>query len=79
MAHYLGEILLVPYNFVPKECLRCDGRLLSIASHVALFSLLGTTFGGDGLTKFALPNYDPAAPRGSKYVIVAEGTFPRAT
>jgi len=72
MLHYLGEILLVPYNFVPKECLLCNGQLLSISRFVALFSLLGTTFGGDGRTTFALPNYDSAAPRGSKYVIVVQ-------
>ena len=60
MARYLGEILLVPYNFVPKECLLCDGRLLNITGHVALFSLLGTTFGGDGLTKFALNQTAPS-------------------
>ena len=62
MSHYLGEILLVPYNFVPKECILCDGRLIPITMNPALFSLLGTTFGGDGKATFALPNYDPSAP-----------------
>ncbi|HIQ35269.1 MULTISPECIES: phage tail protein [Acinetobacter] len=53
---YLGEIILVPYTFVPQGWAACNGQLLSIAQYQALFSLLGTTYGGDGRTTFALPN-----------------------
>ncbi|WP_431610477.1 phage tail protein [Chryseobacterium sp. 'Rf worker isolate 10'] len=53
---YLGQIAFVPYNFVPKNWASCDGQLLSIAQNTALFSLLGTTYGGNGTTTFALPD-----------------------
>lgn len=53
---YLGEIILVPYNFVPRGWAACNGQLLSIAQNQALFSLLGTTYGGNGVSNFALPN-----------------------
>lgn len=52
----LGEIRWVPYNFAPQGWAFCDGQLLPIAQNSALFSLLGTTYGGDGRTTFALPD-----------------------
>lgn len=53
---YLGQISLVPYNFEPRGWAYCDGRLLSISNNQALFSLIGTTHGGDGRTTFGLPD-----------------------
>lgn len=53
---FVGEIMWVPYNFAPKNWAFCNGQLLSIAQNTALFSLLGTTYGGNGTTNFALPN-----------------------
>ena len=53
---FLGEIRMVGFNFVPQGWARCDGRLLPISSNTALFSLLGTMYGGDGQTTFALPD-----------------------
>lgn len=53
---FLGEIMLVPYNFAPRGWAFCQGQILSIAQNTALFSLLGTTFGGNGQTTFALPD-----------------------
>jgi len=53
---YLGEIKMVGFTFAPRGWAFCDGSLLSIASNDALFSLLGTTYGGDGNTTFALPD-----------------------
>src|SRR5690606_5341046 len=50
------QIMMVGFNFAPKGWAFCDGRLLSIAQNTALFSLLGTTYGGDGQTTFALPD-----------------------
>ena len=47
-----------PYNFCPKEFLPADGRVVAIAEYQGLFSLLGTTYGGDGKTNFALPNLE---------------------
>jgi microcystin-dependent protein len=53
---YIGELRIVPYNFAPKGWAFCDGQLLSISQNTALFSILGTTYGGNGTTNFALPN-----------------------
>ncbi len=54
---FVGEIRLVGFGFQPKGWAFCDGRLLSIQQNAALFSLLGTTYGGNGTTTFALPDY----------------------
>ena len=51
---YMGEIKLFPYGFIPKGWMKCDGQLLAINSNQALFSILGTTYGGDGRTTFWL-------------------------
>lgn len=53
---YLGMIIIVPYNFAPRGWAFCNGQILPIAQNTALFSLLGTTFGGNGQTTFALPD-----------------------
>lgn len=53
---YLGQIAFVAFNFAPRGWADCDGQLLSIAQNTALFSLLGTTYGGNGQTTFALPD-----------------------
>jgi microcystin-dependent protein len=53
---FLGELMLVPYNFAPRGWAFCNGQILSIAQNTALFSLLGTTYGGNGTTTFALPD-----------------------
>ncbi|WP_114822219.1 phage tail protein [Chryseobacterium sp. KLBC 52] len=53
---FLGQIAFVPYNFAPKYWAECNGQLLPIAQNQALFSLLGTTYGGNGTTTFALPD-----------------------
>lgn len=64
MEYYLGQILLLPYDFAPRGTLDCDGRFLSIAQNSALFSLLGTTYGGDGMQTFALPDLRSCSPVG---------------
>jgi microcystin-dependent protein len=53
---YIGEIRFVGFNFAPQSWALCDGSLLSIAENTALFQLIGTTYGGDGVNTFALPN-----------------------
>lgn len=53
---FIGEIRLFAFNFAPRFWATCDGQLLSIAQNPALFSLLGTTYGGNGQTTFALPD-----------------------
>ncbi len=59
---FLGEIRMVGFNFAAKGWALCNGQLLSIAQNTALFSLLGTTYGGDGITTFALPNLQGRLP-----------------
>jgi microcystin-dependent protein len=59
---YLAEIVLFAGNFAPRGWAYCDGQLLPIMSYQALFSLLGTTYGGDGRTTFALPDLRGRAP-----------------
>ncbi|GAB3829256.1 phage tail protein [Hymenobacter jeollabukensis] len=56
MDPFVGEIRLMPYSFTTRGWLPCDGRLLPIQSNTALFSLLGTRYGGNGQTTFALPD-----------------------
>ena len=53
---FVAEIRIFPFNFAPKGWAWCDGQLLPISQNTALFSLLGTTYGGDGMSNFALPN-----------------------
>lgn len=62
---YVGEILLVPYNFAPKGWAECAGQLMPISQNTALFSLLGTFYGGDGKSTFALPDLRGRTPIGS--------------
>ena len=53
---FIGEIIIAGFNFAPRGYAFCNGQTLSIASNTALFSILGTTYGGNGTTTFALPD-----------------------
>ncbi len=59
---FVAEIRIFPFNFAPTGWAFCDGQLLPISQNTALFSLLGTTYGGDGKSTFALPNLQGSAP-----------------
>lgn len=59
---FLAEIKIVSFNFAPKGWALCNGQLLPINQNQALFSLLGTTYGGNGQTNFALPNLQGRSP-----------------
>ena len=59
---FVAEIRIFPFNFAPKGWAICDGQLLPISQNTALFSLLGTTYGGDGKSTFALPDLQGRAP-----------------
>jgi microcystin-dependent protein len=59
---YLGEIKVISWNFPPKGWAFCNGQLLPINQNQALFSILGTTYGGDGRVNFALPNLQGRVP-----------------
>jgi len=62
MDPFLGEIRILPFTFAPIGWAFCNGQILSISQNTALFSLLGTTYGGDGRSNFALPNLQGNAP-----------------
>lgn len=59
---FVAEIRIFPFNFAPKGWAFCNGQLLPISQNTALFSLLGTVYGGDGKSTFALPNLQDSAP-----------------
>ncbi len=59
---FVAEIRIFPFNFAPKGWAWCNGQLLPLSQNTALFSLLGTTYGGDGKSTFALPDLQGAAP-----------------
>jgi microcystin-dependent protein len=86
MDPFVAEIRIFPFNFAPKGWAFCDGQLLPISQNTALFSLLGTTYGGDGKSNFALPNLQGNVPmfygQGpglSLYSIGEEGGSPTVT
>lgn len=72
--YHTGEIILVAFTYAPSEFFPCDGRILSISSYTALYSLVGSTYGGDGRTTFALPLL--TAPTGLRYLICNLGDYP---
>ena len=61
---FVAEIRIFPFNFAPRGWAFCDGQILPISQNTALFSLLGTTYGGDGKSNFALPNLQGSTPMG---------------
>ncbi len=92
---YLGEIMMTGSNYCPRGWAATDGQLLSISDNTALFSLLGTTYGGDGVRTFALPDLRGRAPvhvgrgpglldvvlgeRNASQPLASGGTDPKAT
>ena len=75
MNIFLGEIRLFPWNWPPRTWALCTGSLLPIGQNSALFSLLGTTYGGNGQTTFALPNIRGRVPLhfGSSFILGQAG------
>lgn len=59
---FVAEIRIFPFNFAPRGWAWCDGQLLPLSQNTALFSLLGTTYGGNGKSNFALPDLQGRAP-----------------
>lgn len=64
MDEYMGTVNLFAFNFVPKNWALCNGQLLTITSNSALYALIGTAYGGDGRTTFALPDLRNCIPIG---------------
>ena len=80
MEPLMGMVLPFAPNWVPNGWMACDGRLLPIAQYSALFSLLGTQYGGDGVTNFALPKIDPIKTSNDAQSLIAiiavQGIYP---
>ena len=79
MDFFIGQICLFPWQWAPRGWARCDGALLPIASNSALFSLIGTTYGGDGRQDFALPDMRGKKVRNgtrAHYFINLQGIYP---
>jgi len=62
MEPFIGQLMCVGFNFAPKGWALCQGQLMSISQNTALFSLLGTMYGGDGVTTFGLPDLRGRVP-----------------
>ena len=77
MDFFLSEIVILPLTFAPRGLEFCNSQLLPISQYPALYSLIGTTFGGDGNATFALPDHQDQAPAGSQYFIAMEGIYPQ--
>ena len=79
---YYGQIMLFAGNFAPEDWEFCDGRLLTINENAILFSIIGTTYGGNGQVNFAIPDLRGEVPKhqgkglGLNYVICVNGQFP---
>ena len=75
---FLGEISIFAGTFAPRGWAFCDGQLLPIGQHSALYSLLGANYGGDGRTIFALPDLreQEKSLKGARYIIALDGTYP---
>lgn len=76
MEGTIGQILLFAGYRLPMNWFLCDGRLLTIHDYPALFSILGTKYGGDGIHNFALPNLKDAQLEGIHYIICYMGEYP---
>lgn len=77
MEEFIGNIKLYPYSFAPMDTLLCNGQLVNIVTSQALFSLIGTTYGGNGTTNFAVPNMLGLEPiPGMNYYIIVNGIYP---
>jgi hypothetical protein len=84
--NWIGEIVTVPYSFAPRGFAFCEGQEMPVQQHQALFSLIGTYFGGDGRTTFKLPDTRPlelahqkqlrASRPPFRYAIALTGLFP---
>src|SRR5260221_1389195 len=78
---YVGEIRLVGFNFAPVGWMFCDGSVLAISGNETLFTLIGTTYGGDGQSTFALPDLRGRIPihQGSGFILAQTGGAEQVT
>jgi microcystin-dependent protein len=75
MNSYVGQITLFPTSYAPEGWALCQGQLLSVQQYTSLFVVIGTKFGGDGMTNFKLPKMNPPV-EGLNYCIALDGEVP---
>jgi microcystin-dependent protein len=75
MDPYIGELSTFAFDWAPRGWMPCNGQVLQISEQTALFSLIGTTYGGDGQSTFALPNITSAPGQGHVFIAL-EGVYP---
>ena len=73
---FIGTIIAWAPNFAPRGWAFCEGQMLAIRENEALFSLIGNTYGGDGIQNFALPNLRDKSMGNVKYIICLQGLYP---
>ena len=77
MDAYMGSMMLFAGNYAPYNWMECDGQRMMIAQNQALFSILGTTYGGDGLETYMLPDMrKQSLPTGLRWIICVAGPYP---
>lgn len=77
MEYTVGCITMFPYSFVPVDWLLCDGSTVSISTYQLLYSVIGTRYGGDGISNFKLPDLSYAKPNDYiHYFIAYNGIYP---
>jgi microcystin-dependent protein len=74
VQYTIGQVEIFAFKFAPVGFMACQGQLLSIMQYQALFSLIGTQYGGNGVTDFALPKLAPVTPQGPFYYICVQGS-----
>lgn len=77
MLQMLGEIKLFPYDDIPEDWIKCDGRSLHINKYPKLYMLIGMKFGKDGSLQFKLPDLTAFTPKDLTYCISVEGELPK--
>ena len=75
MEAYMASVILFAGNFAPREWAECNGQIMQVNENTALFSLIGTTYGGDGMRTFALPKLKSPV-EGMRYIICIHGIYP---
>jgi microcystin-dependent protein len=77
MEPFVGQIEIFAFEFAPSGWMVCNGQLLSIQEFPTLFQLIGTSYGGNGQSTFALPKIPPVVPNGPGYYISVFGQAPK--
>jgi microcystin-dependent protein len=78
MDPFLGQIQLFAFGYAPQGWMLCDGAQLQITQNTALYSLIGTTYGGNGSSYFNIPNLINASPvKGMSFYIAVQGLYPQ--